>query len=340
MQVAVARRAGAGARRPRRASLALRRGRGRRKKGEVAATRSFLVDVHLLKARSPPRRAGPQTRRPLRLPSAGRDGVMRAVAGCSRGSARRRAGRWCARGSPRSGRLRPRRRHGTRRPTGVERMRFALGADHDLRPFHGRFSGDPLIGPGDTRAGRGCARHGGPSRWRRSPGRSASSSSSAAAPRRSSAGSSTARAAQRRAARCGRRPRRLDRGEVAGRARELRPQPEARDRDDARRPRGRLRPRRPPATTSAPGPACARSRHRPVDDRDAGLEGQGRDDQLPARDLAYVKLVGLTAGPRARARPRKRCASSSSPTASTPALAGSYALHGGEGSRLRNDRKA
>jgi 3-methyladenine DNA glycosylase/8-oxoguanine DNA glycosylase len=29
----------------------------------------------------------------------------------------------------------------------VERMRFATGVDHDLRPFHRRFRDDPLIGP-------------------------------------------------------------------------------------------------------------------------------------------------------------------------------------------------
>lgn len=29
----------------------------------------------------------------------------------------------------------------------VDRMRFALGLDHDLRPFHRRFRRDPLIGP-------------------------------------------------------------------------------------------------------------------------------------------------------------------------------------------------
>jgi 3-methyladenine DNA glycosylase/8-oxoguanine DNA glycosylase len=29
---------------------------------------------------------------------------------------------------------------------GIERMRFALGVDDDLRPFHRRFAGDPLIG--------------------------------------------------------------------------------------------------------------------------------------------------------------------------------------------------
>jgi 3-methyladenine DNA glycosylase/8-oxoguanine DNA glycosylase len=30
---------------------------------------------------------------------------------------------------------------------GIERMRFALGVDHDLGPFHRRFRWDPLIGP-------------------------------------------------------------------------------------------------------------------------------------------------------------------------------------------------
>jgi DNA-3-methyladenine glycosylase II len=29
----------------------------------------------------------------------------------------------------------------------IERMRFALGLDHDLRPFHVRFRRDPLLGP-------------------------------------------------------------------------------------------------------------------------------------------------------------------------------------------------
>src|SRR3954468_19243738 len=29
----------------------------------------------------------------------------------------------------------------------IARMRFALGVDDDLRPFHDRFSSDPLIGP-------------------------------------------------------------------------------------------------------------------------------------------------------------------------------------------------
>ena len=37
----------------------------------------------------------------------------------------------------------------------IERMRFALGTDHDLSEFQRRFRWDPLIGP-VIRASRGC----------------------------------------------------------------------------------------------------------------------------------------------------------------------------------------
>ncbi len=55
------------------------------------------------------------------------------------------------------------------------------------------------------------------------------------------------------------------------------------------------------------------------------FEGQGRDDMLPALDLAYVKLVGRwsTAG---GARPRRRSASFFAPYGEYAALAGIYAL--------------
>ena len=39
------------------------------------------------------------------------------------------------------------RRRGTLALKGIERMRFALGVDHDLSAFHRRFRWDPLIGP-------------------------------------------------------------------------------------------------------------------------------------------------------------------------------------------------
>ena len=58
---------------------------------------------------------------------------------------------------------------------GIERMRFALGVDDDLRPFHERFRDDPLIGARGARATRRCVCGAGPSRSRRSHGRSPSS---------------------------------------------------------------------------------------------------------------------------------------------------------------------
>ena len=58
------------------------------------------------------------------------------------------------------------------------------------------------------------------------------------------------------------------------------------------------------------------------------FHGQGRDDMLPAGDLAYVKLVGRLAAPAAAAPPRTRCASSSRPYAPFQALAGTYMLAG------------
>ena len=48
------------------------------------------------------------------------------------------------------------------------------------------------------------------------------------------------------------------------------------------------------------------------------VDGQGRDDQLPALDVAYLKLVGGWPAS-AAAPPRRRCASSSLPTTSTRA---------------------
>jgi 3-methyladenine DNA glycosylase/8-oxoguanine DNA glycosylase len=85
-----------------------------------------------------------------RLPSPGRDGVVRR----GRGGALERllhvedepalARAWTV-----SGAVRLRVEAPTRAVAGlaVERMRFALGLDHDLRPFHRRFARDPLLGP-------------------------------------------------------------------------------------------------------------------------------------------------------------------------------------------------
>ena len=84
-----------------------------------------------------------------RLPTPGRDGVL-----VSRGGALVRVVR--AEGEaatvaawPASGCVRFRAEASTRAAAlaAIERMRFALGTDHDLGEFHRRFRRDPLIGP-------------------------------------------------------------------------------------------------------------------------------------------------------------------------------------------------
>src|SRR4051812_15379793 len=80
---------------------------------------------------------------------AGRDGVLR-----RRGRAVVRAihhGDECAvvAAWPAGGRVRIRAEAHSRDAAlyAVDRMRFATGVDHDLRPFHAEFKRDPLIGP-------------------------------------------------------------------------------------------------------------------------------------------------------------------------------------------------
>src|SRR5204863_4656771 len=84
-----------------------------------------------------------------RMPGAGRDGVLR-----RRGRALVRAihhgddcavvAAWATGGGVRL------RASGPSRDAaayGIERMRYALGVDHDLAPFHERFARDRLLGP-------------------------------------------------------------------------------------------------------------------------------------------------------------------------------------------------
>ena len=84
-----------------------------------------------------------------RMPGAGRDGVMR-----RRGAAIVRAlhygdecavvAAWPLRSAVRIRASAPSHEAAS---YAVSRMRFALGVDHDLRPFQRAFKGDPLIGP-------------------------------------------------------------------------------------------------------------------------------------------------------------------------------------------------
>jgi 3-methyladenine DNA glycosylase/8-oxoguanine DNA glycosylase len=88
-------------------------------------------------------------RGPYRLPSAGRDGVLVQQAGAlarviwvddDEVLVRAWATGCCIRFHA-SGRSRG------AAAAGIERMRFALGTDHDIAEFHARFRRDPLIGP-------------------------------------------------------------------------------------------------------------------------------------------------------------------------------------------------
>src|SRR3954469_16851723 len=86
---------------------------------------------------------------PYRMPPAGRDGIVR-----RRGSALVRVvhhgdepaivGAWPVAGAVR---VRAEAPSALAAEYAVERMRFAMGLDHDLTPFHRRFRHDPLIGP-------------------------------------------------------------------------------------------------------------------------------------------------------------------------------------------------
>ena len=186
---------------------------------------------------------------------------------------------------------------------GIERMRVALGVDQDLRPFHERFRFDPLIGAA-VRADPGLRLGGaaGPLRSAdlgdlRAADRVRARGRDPAAAGRRGYGRRCARSGLRDAptARCDRRPR----AGRAGRARPLAgPRAGARSAAPARSRRVASICWRP--ITSAGGGGCGRSRaSAPGRSRRSRCSGQGRVDQLPAGDLAYIKLVGrlLTGDP-------------------------------------------
>ena len=210
---------------------------------------------------------------PYRLPGPGRDGVMVARDGALTralwiadeqvvvrawgvGNAVRYSG--CGR------------RPGDTALKGIERMRFALGVDHDLSSFQRRFRWDPLIGPVIRRKP-----------WLRPRRRPEPFEALAWAVCEQLIESGRAAAIQRRIVRRhGRRerlrhPARPALGGLAGRALargagRVRPRTEALDRAGARGARGGLRPRGPkPARARLAAPARD-SEHRQLDARDAG----------------------------------------------------------------------
>jgi 3-methyladenine DNA glycosylase/8-oxoguanine DNA glycosylase len=235
---------------------------------------------------------------PYRLPGGGRDGVMRRRDGALHrllhpGGEACSVRAWVA-----GGRVRFQAEGSSRdaATAAVERMRFALGVDHDLRPFHRRFWRDPLLGP--------LVRRKPWLRPRRRPepfealawavceqlieGRRAVSIQrrlTASHGRRSACGSlrdvpsadSLARLSPAQVEACGLSPSRAitmvkaAREVASGRADLTSHEPAWR----------RLR------AISGIGAWTVES---------LALHGQGRDDQLPAGDLAYLKLVGDLAG--------------------------------------------
>jgi len=86
---------------------------------------------------------------PYRLPRAGHDGVLlrreRALARAVEAEGHTAVVRaWVTGGAVRFRAEAPTRACAA---AAIERMRFALGTDHDLRAFHRRFARDPLVGP-------------------------------------------------------------------------------------------------------------------------------------------------------------------------------------------------
>jgi 3-methyladenine DNA glycosylase/8-oxoguanine DNA glycosylase len=261
-----------------------------------------------------------------RFPSAGRDGVVR-----RRGAAIVRAlhyGDECAVVAawprPSSVRIRASAPSHEAASYAVSRMRFAIGVDHDLRPFHREFRTDPLIGPAIRRYP-----------WMR-PRRLADPFQALAwavceqliEARRAASierkivrrlGSRTGTlccppSAQRVAGcapaeldACGLAPKRsialikAAREVASGRADLTRHEPSWR----------RLR------TIPNIGSWTIEM---------LAFEGQGRDDMLPALDLAYVKLVGQLAGLGRRAT-EDEVREFFAPYEEHAALAGLYALH-------------
>src|ERR671914_1767125 len=175
---------------------------------------------------------------------------------------------------------------------GVERMRFALGLDHDLSDFHRAFRRDPLIGPAIRRRP-----------WLRPRRRPEPFEALAWAICEQLIDSDSAEHIQRRLVR------RYGRPSDCGRLRDLPSARKLADRAPAELCACGLAPKRSIALVRAAREVAAGradlKEHEPAWRRlrkipevgswtleKLAFAGQGRDDQLPAGDLAFVKLVG------------------------------------------------
>jgi len=267
---------------------------------------------------------------PYRLPPAGRDGVLR-----RRGSALVRlihcegepvvVAAWATAAAVR---IRAEAAGRADAAWGVERMRFALGVDHDVRPFQRQFRRDRLLGPVIRRKP-----------WVRPQRRPEPFEALAWAITEQLIESERAARIQRmltwrfgRESTCGTLRDAPSAPSLAGRS-----QPELQSCDlSAGRSLALIRASREVAANRVdlyadPEPGWARLR------RISGIgawtleklafHGQGRDDQLPAGDLAYVKLVGRLAGLGRRATVEE-VREFFAPYEPYAALAGLYMLHG------------
>jgi 3-methyladenine DNA glycosylase/8-oxoguanine DNA glycosylase len=264
---------------------------------------------------------------PYRLPGPGRDGVMVARDGALTrvlwvGDEQVVLRAWAA---GRAVRIRAEGDSAAAAAAAVKRMRFALGVDHDLGEFHRRFRWDPLLGPVIRRRP-----------WVRPRRRPEPFEALAWAVCEQLIESRRAAGIQRQIVR------RLGRRSVCG---TLQAPPSAEwlaGRSPAELDACGLAPKRSIALVRvarevASGradltehePAWRRLRSIPnIGDwtlEMLAVEGQGRDDMLPALDVAYLKLVGRLAGLGRRAtEPEVR--DFFAPYGEYAALAGCYAL--------------
>jgi 3-methyladenine DNA glycosylase/8-oxoguanine DNA glycosylase len=276
---------------------------------------------------------------PYRMPPPGRDGILRRRGGalvrmlhapgddsCSTEGEPAIVAAW-----PVSGAVRLRAEAPTRERASyaVERMRFALGLDHDVRPFQHAFARDPLVGPVIRRKP-----------WIRPLRRPEPFEALAWAITEQLIDSERAVRIQRtltwrygRRSECGTLREPPAAGELARRA-----QFELQACDlSAGRSAALIRASR----EVAAGRVDLHAQHEPawrrlIAIREVGpwtleklaFHGQGRDDQLPAGDLAYVKLVGRVAGLGRRATVDE-VREFFAPYGEYRALAGLYMLHAG-----------
>src|SRR4051812_22374515 len=208
----------------------------------------------------------------------------------------------------------------------VDRMRFAMGVDHDVRPFQREFRHDPLLGPIIRRKP-----------WLRPIRRPE--------PFEALAWAITDQlTAPARPARTQRPPpRRFGRRSACGTLRDVpsaaelarRCQPELQSCDlSAGRSLALIRASREVAAGRVDLEQHEPAWRRLIQIREIGpwtleklaFHGQGRDDQLPAGDLAYVKLVGGLAGLGRRAEVHE-VREFFAPYEPYAALAGMYLLH-------------